>query len=176
MADKPDNETTENVGEQAPEAEAQTPEPTEAATPEAETPAAEAPAAETPAESPAAEIPEAPEPEASAAPAVQGAPAEPEEQLSSKERRRKARSTHSGEAAPARSPEDRHAARLTERRAKAVSRRARGLTRTAKGSVELRVSNNDSCVTWAFIAVNHTRFAGREMPRPQRWIKVASCR
>ena len=132
MADKPDNETTENVGEQAPEAEAQTPEPTEAATPEAETPAAEAPAAETPAESPAAEIPEAPEPEASATPVVAAAPAEPEEQLSSKERRRKARSTHSGEAAPARSPEDRHAARLTERRAKAASRRARRLQERAK--------------------------------------------
>ena len=120
MADKPDNETTENVGEQAPEAEAQTPEPTDAVTPEAETPAAEAPE------------PEAPATEASAAPAVQGAPAEPEEQLSSKERRRKARSTHSGEAAPARSPEDRHAARLTERRAKAASRRARRLQERAK--------------------------------------------
>ena len=120
MADKPDNETTENADEQAPEAEAQTPEPTEVATPEAETPAAEAPE------------PEAPATEAPAAPVVESAPAEPAEQLSSKERRRKARSTHSGEAAPARSPEDRHAARLTERRAKAASRRARRLQERAK--------------------------------------------
>jgi small subunit ribosomal protein S17 len=72
------------------------------------------------------EAPETPE-----TPVVQDAPAEPVEQLSAKERRRKARSTHSG-AGPARSPEDRHAARLTERRAKAASRRARRLQERAK--------------------------------------------
>jgi small subunit ribosomal protein S17 len=85
------------------------------------------------------ETPEAPEaevtqeaPETPETPVVQDAPAEPVEQLSAKERRRKARSTHSGEAAPARSPEDRHAERLTERRAKAASRRARRLQERAK--------------------------------------------
>jgi small subunit ribosomal protein S17 len=110
MADEPDNETvetTESAAEQAPEASvASAPDASEAGTPEAETSAAEAPASV--------------------------AAAEPVEQLSSKERRRKARSTHSGEAGPARSPEDRHAARLTERRAKAASRRARRLQERAK--------------------------------------------
>jgi hypothetical protein len=40
-----------------------------------------------------------------------------------------------------------------------VRRRARGLTRTAKGSLELRVSNKDSCVPCGFIAANDTRLA-----------------
>jgi small subunit ribosomal protein S17 len=80
-----------------------------------------------------AEAPEAPEAEAEAeAPAVAAAPAEPAEQLSSKERRRKARSTHSGEARAARSPEERHTERLAERRAKATARRARRLQERAK--------------------------------------------
>jgi small subunit ribosomal protein S17 len=111
MADNTDNETPE--------------------TPEAEVTqeAPETPAAETPEPS---ETPEAPELEASATPVVAAAPAEPEEQLSAKERRRKARSTHSGEAAPARSPEDRHAERLAKRSAKAASRRARRLQERAK--------------------------------------------
>ena len=148
MADDTDNETPESTGEQAPEVETQAPEPTEADTPEVEPPAAEAPEAETPeaetpeAEAPEAEAPDAPEAEAPAndapateapaAPAVQEAPAESAEQLSSKERRRKARSTHSGEARPTRSPEDRHAERLAERRAKATRRSARRLQERAK--------------------------------------------
>ena len=124
MADDTDNETPETP--ETPEAEV-----TQEAPETTETPAAEAP------ETPAVEAPEVPAAEASEvpaaeAPAVTAAPAEPEEQISSKERRRKARSTHSGEAAPARSPEDRHAARLTERRAKAASRRARRLQERAK--------------------------------------------
>jgi small subunit ribosomal protein S17 len=123
MADT-NNETPETP--ETPEAEV-----TQEAPATPETPAAETPAESPEAETPAPEAPE-PEPEASATPAVASAPAEPEEQLSSKERRRKARSTHSGEAAPARSPEDRHAARLTERRAKAASRRARRLQERAK--------------------------------------------
>lgn len=68
---------------------------------------------------------EAPEqaPEAGAdAPVVQ---AEPAEQLSPKERRRKARSTHSGEARAQRSPQERHIERVATRKAKAVRRRAR---------------------------------------------------
>jgi small subunit ribosomal protein S17 len=124
MADEPDNETPESTGEQAPEAETQAP--TEAATPEAEAPAAETPAA------PATPEAEAPEADVPAAPAPEAAPAEPEEQLSSKERRRRARSTHSGEARPTRSPEDRHAERLAERSAKATRRRARRLQERAK--------------------------------------------
>jgi small subunit ribosomal protein S17 len=115
--DDTDNETPETP--EAPEAEVTQEAP--------ETP--ETPAAETPEPS---ETPEAPEPEASATPVVAAAPAEPEEQLSAKERRRKVRSTHSGEAAPARSPEDRHAERLAKRSAKAASRRARRLQERAK--------------------------------------------
>jgi small subunit ribosomal protein S17 len=159
MADEPDNETSESTAAeaenmQAPEAEAQAPEPTEAATPEAEAPATEAPEADAPEtpepetpepETPEADAPEAatPEPDAPATEAPEAdAPAtpttaavvEPVEQLSPKERRRKARSTHSGEAGPTRSPEDRHAERVTERRAKAVSRRARRLSERAKAA------------------------------------------
>jgi small subunit ribosomal protein S17 len=113
MADEPDNndETPEPTGEPAPVAE----------TPE-ETPVAEAPAAEAPEASPPAEV---------EAPAVTTAPAEPVEQISSKERRRNERSTHS-EARPTRSPEDRHAERLAKRSAKAASRRARRQQERAK--------------------------------------------
>jgi small subunit ribosomal protein S17 len=149
MADETENETpetetpeaeAENV--QAPEAEAQAPESTEAATPEpdapeaddapaTEAPEADAPEAETPEpDAPATEAPEAPAPVTPATAAV----VEPVEQLSPKERRRKARSTHSGEVGPTRSPEDRHAERVTERRAKAVSRRARRLSERAKAA------------------------------------------
>jgi small subunit ribosomal protein S17 len=59
---------------------------------------------------------------------------EPEEQLSSKERRRKARSTHSGEAGKTRSPEDRHAERIAERKLKATRRRTRRLAERAKAA------------------------------------------
>jgi small subunit ribosomal protein S17 len=120
MADEPDTETPEST--ETPEASA----PDTAAAPEAE--------AET------SETAEATAPDAPATPEVAAASAEPVEQLSSKERRRKARSTHSGEAAPARSPEDRHAERLTERRAKAVSRRARRLQERAKKAAKRQSS------------------------------------
>src|SRR5580693_2002954 len=68
-----------------------------------------------------------------AAPAAPAAPpAEPVEQLAPKERRRRARSTHSGEARAARTPEERHAERVAERRDKALRRRARRLQERAK--------------------------------------------
>jgi small subunit ribosomal protein S17 len=66
----------------------------------------------------------APEEEAATAPAAEAARAEPEEQLSPKERRRRARSAHSGELNPARSIEERAAARIEARRAKAKHRSA----------------------------------------------------
>jgi small subunit ribosomal protein S17 len=69
-----------------------------------------------------------------AAPAAAVPPAEPAEQLSPKERRRRARSTHSGEARPTRTPEERHAERVAERRTKAVRRRARRLQERAKAA------------------------------------------
>jgi small subunit ribosomal protein S17 len=113
MADEPDNETTDTPQDapeaQAPEANAPVADASEAAAPEAEAPEAEA----------------TPEPDA---------PSEPEVQLPPKERRRQARSKHAGEAKPARSPEERHAERVTERRNKAVRRRARRLQERAKAA------------------------------------------
>jgi small subunit ribosomal protein S17 len=138
MADEPENndtpETPESTGDQAAEA--------------ASTEGAEATAAATSIDAEAAAV-EAPEPEpgpepkpepktetetqdAPAAARVAAAPAEPAEQVSPKERRRKTRSTHSGEVRAARSPEERHAERSAERRAKAGRRRTRRLQERAK--------------------------------------------
>lgn len=78
-----------------------------------------------------------PEQVASAAPVA--ASAEPTEQLSPKERRRRARSTHTGEARASRTAEERHAERVAERRTKAVRRRARRLQERAK-AVERRTT------------------------------------
>lgn len=93
------------------------------------------------------ETPENAEPEAQAAeqaetqqaageaPAAPTATAtEPAEQLAPKERRRRARSTHTGEARPTRTAEERHAERVAERRTKAVKRRTRRLQERAKAS------------------------------------------
>jgi small subunit ribosomal protein S17 len=128
MADEPDNDTPETPEEtpeaQAPEAEAPVEQPVEA--PEAEAPAAE--------ESPSAEAPAEDAPAEDDAPAPAPVASGPVEQISSKERRRKARSTHAGEARPARSPEERHAERLAERGKKAVRRRARRLQERAKAA------------------------------------------
>jgi len=130
MADEPDNETQEtpqDAAEQAPEADAA--ESTDAgAAEEAQAPEGQAPEAE----APEAEAPEAQAPEAAAD--AHGAAREPAEQLSPKERRRKARSKHSGEVRPARSAEERHAARVAERRIKAARRRARRLSERAKAA------------------------------------------
>lgn len=120
MADEPDNETPESTET----SEAQVPE-TEVTQETPETPVAEAPDADV-------EAPETPA----------AAPVEPGAQLSPKERRRKARSTHSGEVNPTRSPEDRHAERLTERRVKATRRRARRLQERGK-----RIAKRESATT-----------------------------
>jgi small subunit ribosomal protein S17 len=130
MADEPDNETEtpKTPAEQAPEAAAveQTPAPAGE-----ETPAAQA---QTPEPAVEAAIEEAP-PEVRAA----TGPSEPVEQISSKERRRRARSTHSGEARTPRTAQERQAERVAERRDKAVRRRARRLQERAKAT-ERRVS------------------------------------
>ncbi len=120
MADEPDNETTE--------------EPAEAAeTQAAETQASEAQGSEEQASE--EQPPEAPAPEAQATPASPPAPpSEPVEQVSSKERRRRARSKHTGEAKSPRTPEERHAERLAERKAKAARRRTRRLQERAKAA------------------------------------------
>jgi small subunit ribosomal protein S17 len=133
---------------EAPEPEAAAPEAAEAEAPAVDAPKAEAPEAETP----EAETPEADAPQSSEASEDQGSVAEPPaegsepvataasaavapgEELSPKERRRRTRSKHAGEARPARSPEERHAERLLERRTKAVRRRARRLQERAKAA------------------------------------------
>jgi small subunit ribosomal protein S17 len=142
MADEQENETTETPEAGAGEA-------AEAQQEALEQPAAEAPAEEPAAEEPAAEEPAAEEPvaeepvaeevaaddgePAEAEPAAAAEPAEPAEQLSPKERRRRARSSHV-EAKPQRSPEDRHAERLTVRKKKAASRRARRAAERTKAA------------------------------------------
>ena len=75
---------------------------------------------ETTEEAPAAEAPE--ESTADASPAA-GSDAEPEPVLSPKERRRRGRSTHSGESRPPTSLEDRLAERAAKRSANAAERR-----------------------------------------------------
>jgi small subunit ribosomal protein S17 len=148
MAEKPDNDKAETpeTPEEAIEAQAAAAEePAPANEAPAEEAAQDAPANEAPAEeaaqdAPAEEAPaeeaaqDAPADEAPAAeaPAVAAEPAAPE--LAPKERRRKARSTHSGESRPSRTPEERHAERVAERRRKAVRRRARRLQERAKAA------------------------------------------
>jgi len=112
-------------------------------TPE-ETPADEAPAEETPAaeaEAPAAEEPQeadeqpaeesadagadaAEAPGAEAAPADEAPAAEPAEVLHPKERRKRARSEHTGETRPQRAPEERARERSEARERRAKARRA----------------------------------------------------
>jgi small subunit ribosomal protein S17 len=69
-----------------------------------------------------------------ATPSVSVTESEPAEQLSPKERRRRTRSTHSGQVRTSRTPEERHAERVAERRTKAVRRRARRLQERAKAA------------------------------------------
>jgi small subunit ribosomal protein S17 len=84
------------------------------------------------ADEPDNETTETQEPQQAPQPVAQAAPAEPVEQLSSKERRRKARSTHTGSVHKPRSSEERHAERQAVRRAKALKRRARRLQERTK--------------------------------------------
>jgi small subunit ribosomal protein S17 len=148
MADEPENETTENEAPAASEA-AEAPPVVEVAASEAAPADAPAPEAAAAAEEPAAAAEEpaaaaeepaaaAEEPAAAAeepaAPAAPVAPAEPVEQISPKERRRRKRAAHTNKARPQRSPEERHAERVDERKAKAVRRRARRLAERAKAA------------------------------------------
>jgi len=121
MADETENETPQDTPE--PEA-PQAAEPEASAEAEPEAQAAEEPQADAEAQADAGD-------DAAEAP---HAAAEPQEQLAPKERRRRKRSTHSGEARPSRTPEERHAERVAERRQKAVSRRARRLSERAKAA------------------------------------------
>jgi small subunit ribosomal protein S17 len=139
MADENDDETTDvpdEAPEQAGDEQAAAP---EAAAAEAAEADAAAPADDAPADAPeGAESAEPAEASADAddeasTPAVEPT-AEPEPQLAPKERRRRARSTHAGEARPPRSAEDRHAERVAERKRKAERRRARRLQERAKAA------------------------------------------
>jgi small subunit ribosomal protein S17 len=118
MADEQENETTE--------------------TPEAQAPGAQMPEAGTTPEAEAAQPEQEPEVLAEEPASEPAAPAQPEEQLTPKERRRRTRSRHT-EARPGRTPEARHAERVQERRKKAVRRRARRLSERAKAR-EVRAS------------------------------------
>jgi small subunit ribosomal protein S17 len=121
VTDQPDitdhEQTPDAPAEQA-EPEAVAPEPTSAKAPQ-ESPAEDVPAAE-PGDAPAAGEP--------------AAEAEPAEVLSSKERRRRTRSTHTGNHKPSRTPEERHAERLQERKRKATRRRARRIQERTKAA------------------------------------------
>jgi small subunit ribosomal protein S17 len=117
-AEAPDQVAEEVVAPEEPAEEPTADEVAEESAPAEEPAAEEAPAEEAPAEEAPAE--EAPAP----APAAEAEPAEPEEQLSPKERRRRARSSHTGETRPQRSPEERAQERAERRRTKAVQRRA----------------------------------------------------
>jgi small subunit ribosomal protein S17 len=86
-----------------------------------------------------AQVSEEAKPEQTAPASPVAASAEPAEQLSPKERRRRERFTHTGEARASRTPEERHVERVAERRAKAVRRRARRLQERAK-AVERRAT------------------------------------
>ncbi len=168
MADQPDDHTPEaeqDAPEQAPAPEAEhapTPEAEQASTDDAEqAPAPEAGGGEA-AQADAAEPEQAPVDDdqkapAPAAPAAQAAPAEPVQQVPPKERRRRARSKHTGEARPSRSPEERHAERLAERRDKAVRRRARRLQERAKAATRRAAAPAPEPLAPVHAAVEGTR-------------------
>jgi small subunit ribosomal protein S17 len=148
MADEKDNDTPESAEAQTPAEEASAaPEAAAAGEPQTALEAEEAVKAEqaNPAEeaSEAGDAATAPEPqetpEADAAEAPAAVAEEPAEQISHKERRRRARAARKGGPGPQRSPEERHAERLSERRRKAVRRRARRLQERAK-AVERRAA------------------------------------
>jgi small subunit ribosomal protein S17 len=119
----------ESPAEEAPADDAASEEAASEEEPAEEEPAAEESAEEEPAaDEPAADEPAAEEP-AEEAPAAAAAPApasdeEPEVPLSPKERRRRGRSTHTGEARPARTIEERAQERAETRSRKAAHRRA----------------------------------------------------
>jgi small subunit ribosomal protein S17 len=129
MADADDIDTTETDGEQAaaPDAAAQA----GSEAPAADASAEQAPAVEEPAGAGSGS-------DAPAPPAPKGPP-EPVDERSPKERRRAKRSAHTGETRPVRTPEERHAERVAERRAKAVRRRAQRLKDRA-AAAQRRVS------------------------------------
>jgi len=128
MADEQENETPETPDDAQEQ-------PAEAQAPDAQAAADDAPAEEAAAQEPEAEADAEPEADAPESEGGAEAPsAEPAEELSPKERRRRARSTHTGAPRAQRTPEDRHAERVEERKRKATRRRARRLQERAKAA------------------------------------------
>ncbi len=134
MQEDTENRQDNGVSDEAPGQEAAEQEPVQEAA--EETAAEEAPVAEAPAAEGAEESAEA---EAPAPPAAEAEAAEPVEQLSSKERRKQARSRASGPAGPERSPEDR-ARERTETRARKGAARARWRTKRREKDRAARTS------------------------------------
>jgi small subunit ribosomal protein S17 len=147
MADQTDDETPETA-EQTPVTEAAASEPVQdEATVDASAADAKQPEAE----------PVQPDADESAAPEAQTPAAEPEVQLPPKERRRQARSKHSGDARPSRTPEERHAERLAERKTKAVRRRARRLQERTKAAERRAAAPAPEALAPVHAAVEGTR-------------------
>ena len=151
MADEIDNDTPDTEpdapDEVAATADVVADEPAQADTGEAE----QAPAADAEPEPPVAEAEAEPAP-----PAPPAEPAEPVEQVAPKERRRRARSKHT-EARPSRTPEERHAERLAERKAKAGRRRARRLQERAKAATRRAAAPAPEPLAPVHAAVEGTR-------------------
>jgi small subunit ribosomal protein S17 len=98
------------------------------------------------------------------APAASATPAEPEEQLSTRERRGRKRSAHAGEAGAQRTIEERNAERLERRRQNAASRRRwrasqREKKRTGTGSPRERqgVVISDKGAKTISVRIDHAR-------------------
>jgi small subunit ribosomal protein S17 len=158
------------------EAEAPPPEPSEAAAPdsapsEASAPEAAAEAQEAASAEAAAEAPADAEAEAEAAePAATGGAAAggagtAEAQLTPKERGRRARSKHTGAPRPSRTPQERHAERLSERREKAVRRRARRLQERAKAAARAEGGERPAATGAAPLAPVHAAVEGKRRER-----------
>jgi small subunit ribosomal protein S17 len=129
MAADERDETTEN----APAEETAAEEPRAEETAAEEAPATETPAEEAPAEA-AEEAPAEEAPAEAAAGEPAAADAEPEERLTPKQRRRRERARHSGEARPPRSADQRSEERARERATKAEARRrGRARARARRG-------------------------------------------
>jgi small subunit ribosomal protein S17 len=172
----------------SPDAQASAPESTEAEAPppesaESEAPAPESAPSEAPAPEAAAEAEEAaaaaPNAEAPAEAAAEAEAAEPagtggvaaggagtaEAQFTSKERRRRARSTHTGAPRPSRTPQERHAERLSERREKAVRRRARRLQERAKAAARAKGRERQAATDSEALAPVHAPVEGKRRER-----------
>jgi small subunit ribosomal protein S17 len=164
QAPVPESAEAEAPAEESAQAEATAPEPDAVA----EEPAAEEPPAEAPVEAAAGEAAaeaEAAEPAAEAGGAPVGGTDTEEAQLTPKERRRRARSKHTGAPRPPRTPQERHAERFSARREKAVRRRARRLQERAKAAARARASERPADAGAPPLAPVHAPVQGKRRVR-----------